>query len=304
MMLSCSFCLSMRCGRLLTQSRLIVAWIWLATIGSSYPISRASEEPSEKSSLVTSEPLLPVTKSDSLDKGIPKPEKVNSVSASEEAISTTAPAMVMPATPLERWLHLEKAFVRRIVSLSDSQETLLASVTAEKANARKAPSGMRAPIDISRDKAKLKDDIRQLLSDGSPRTLDYRMAVRNLESAIAKVLTEEQLDTYQTEKTAREQFARDAGALGVTLLIDSKLKLSLNQIEILRNDLATWGGITTIPIEAYEASDSFLPGLKDSLVLKHLTPTQFNMYVGFRHVAIESESSTQNPLFDPVLITK
>jgi hypothetical protein len=303
-MLFCHVFLSICCGRSLDRSRLIAAWIWLTTIGSSYPVYSASEEPSVKPAPVSSESLLPVTNSDSLDKEIPTLDKVKSVSANEEALSTKAPAMVMPTTPLERWLHLEKAFVRRVVPLTDSQETLLSSVTVEKANARKAPGGMRAPIDISRDKSKLKDDIRQLLSDGSPRTLDYRMAVRNLESAIAKVLTQEQLRTYQTEKTAREQFARDAGALGVTLIIDSKLKLSLSQIEIMRNDLATWGGITTIPIEAYESSDSFLPGLKDTLVLKHLTPTQFNMYVGYRHVAIESESSNENPLFDPILITK
>lgn len=303
-MLSCHFFLSICCGRSMDRSRLIAAWIWLTTIGSSYSVYSASEEPSVKPAPVTSEPLLPISKSDGLAKEIPTPEKVNSVFANEEATEITTPAPVMPATPLERWLHLEKAFVRRVVPLTDSQETLLSSMTVEKANSRKPPGGMRAPIDISRDKAKLKDDIRQLLSDGSPRTLDYRMAVRNLESAIAKVLTEEQLVTYQKEKTAREQFARDAGALGVTFLIDSKLKLSLGQIEILRNDLATWGGITTIPIEAYESSDSFLPRLNDTLVLKHLTPTQFNIYVGYRRVELVSESSIENPLFDPIVIAK
>jgi hypothetical protein len=303
-MQSCIACTSTCYPRLLTRSRLIVAWIWLATFGASYSVYSASEEPSVKPGPVSSDPLLPVTKSDISDKEISSPEKVNPVSANEEAISTVAPAIVKPTTPLERWLHLEKAFLRRVIPLTESQETLLSSVTVEKANARKEPGGMRAPIDVSRDKAKLKDDIRQLLSDGSHQTLAYRMAVRNLESAIATLLTEEQLAIFQKEKTAREQFARDAGALGVTLLIDSKLKLSLSQIEILRNDLATWSGIAAIPIEAYESSDSFLPRLNDTLVLKHLTPIQFNMYAGYRRTELVSESSTENPLFHPVLITK
>ncbi len=301
---SWELCLCVRGVELLRQPRLLKTFIGLFSIGFLYPVYGASEEPSEKSGLVNSELLLPATKSNSSDNKNLPPESSNSDAVDEATSLTDALDKVVPATPLERWLHLEKAFVRRVVPLTDSQETLLSAVTVEKAKTRKAPGGMRAPIDISRDKPQVKDDIRQPLSDGSPQTLDYRMAVRNLESAITAVLSEDQLVTYRKEKEARDQFARESGALGIALLLDRKLKLSLSQIEILRDDLAKWGGVTTIPIEAYESSDSFLPRLKDTLVLKHLTPPQFNMYVGYRQVEIESETLTENSLFDPIIITK
>jgi len=214
------------------------------------------------------------------------------------------PEQIIAKNPLERWLHLEKAFLRRVLPLTDSQEILLDSIKVEHANSRKVPGGIRPPIDISRDRVVHKADILKLLDEGTPRTLDHRIAIRNLEKEIAKLLTDDQIIAYRKEQTAREQFAQDASALGVTLLLDDKLNLTLSQIDLIRTDLAHWSGVAAIHVEAYQASDSFLPRLKETLVLKHLTPPQFTTFVGYRQVDIAIESSTRNPLFDPILIAR
>ena len=214
------------------------------------------------------------------------------------------PDQIIPVNPLEGWLHLEKAFLRRVVLLTDSQEILLDSIKAEQANSRKVPGGIRAPIDISRDRVLQKADILKPLDEGTPRTLDHRIAIRNLEREITKLLTDDQIIAYRKEQVAREQFAQDASALEVTLLLDDKLNLTLSQIDLIRTDLAHWRGVAAIHVEAYQASDSFLPRFNETLVLKHLTRPQFTTFVGYRQVDIASESSTKNPLFDPILIAR
>jgi hypothetical protein len=214
------------------------------------------------------------------------------------------PEKTIATNPLERWLHLEKAFLRRVLLLTDSQEILLDSIKVEQTNSRKVPGGIRPPIDISRDRVQQKADIVKLLDEGTPRTLDHRIAIRNLEREITKLLTDDQIIAYRKEQIAREQFAQDASALGVTLLLNDKLNLTLSQIDLIRTDLSHWRGVAAIHVEAYEASDSFLPRFNDTLVRKHLTPKQFTTFVGYRQVEITSESSAKNPIFDPILIAR
>jgi hypothetical protein len=162
----------------------------------------------------------------------------------------------------------------------------------------------RAPIDISRDREQAKPNIPVPPAVDASGSLALRIATRKLEAELVKILNDDQADAYRKEQVARENFSRDASALGVTLFFDDKLKLTPDQIDRIRTDLMKWSGVTAINLEAYEASDSIVPIVKYPLLLKHLSRPQFDTLSGYRQLEIQSESSETHPLYTPVLISK
>jgi hypothetical protein len=132
---------------------------------------------------------------------------------------------------LENRIAVEIGYIRRVVKLTDEQESQLSKLSVESlekslVNERKAAPGV----------------VFQRSSE-VPKDMDF-LQFRRLERAFDKageaVLTEEQRATYRSEKEKRSEFSRRLGVDTAIAILNEKLDLSEDQRHLLSSKLDQW----------------------------------------------------------------
>jgi len=209
-----------------------------------------------------------------------------------------------PNDPIKRWLHLEKAFVRRVVDLTASQALALDSISIEQVKKAGIPNTLIAPRNIERIIIHVNGEEAPEVDSELENALRTRQIVRRLENSIMNVLAAEQKPVYLKEKEAREKFRRDSSALGLTLFLDQKISLSIQQIRDLQFSLASWAGIKDVNLEAFESTTSMIPIIRESILAEHLTRPQLDLLANYRRISIAEDSVEAIPLFNSILIAR
>ena len=209
-----------------------------------------------------------------------------------------------PNDPIERWLHLEKAFLRRIVNLSISQASAVDGISIEQVKKAGMPNAVVAPRNVERVDIYADDEESPVIDSDSENALRTRQLVRRLENSLMNILAAEQKPTYVKEKEAREKFRRDSSALGLTLFLDQKVSLSIQQIQDLQVSLASWVGVRDINLEAFESTTSMIPIIRESILAEHLTRSQLDLLANYRRISIAADSVEAVPLFNSILIAR
>lgn len=206
--------------------------------------------------------------------------------------------------PTARWLHLEKAFIRRVVTLTATQETQLSNISIEEAKATRPGNAALAPQDIVSPYVPSSDDLDVKVEIHPENALQTRQIVRRLERLMTNILSNDQKSVYSSEKAAREQFRRQSSALGLALFLDRIVSLSIDQIHSLETSLASWSGVTDVHLEAFESTTTMIPVIRESILAEHLTRSQLDVLASYRRITISEESRDVDPLFNPVLIAR
>ncbi len=160
---------------------------------------------------------------------------------------------------LESKLHVEAAFLRRAVKLSNDQESRLGAISIKslelnRVNERKVAPGIEFQPRITVNGVRVIDP------------LQMRRWERSIDKALDALLTDEQRAVYKTEKEKRKTFEREVAIEGIMLLLNKKLGLTDSQSRTIRSKLADWSEVGNVVVEYYLMKDYFPPVPAETVV--------------------------------------
>jgi len=182
---------------------------------------------------------------------------------------------------LSRHAHAEAGLARRACNLSHEQLVALKQLDAQWIRDQLAKK------ELGGGNVNILRGIGRFLGGGviaeppiQPQSASHKRVTKLMDEHIQAILNEEQRQTFNTEREARDAFYREATAEVLVAVYDKHVLVKKEQREQLVADIAQWATSKSLYWQFYFQNDAYVPNVPNSLLAKTLDEKQLKSLKG------------------------